>query len=141
MKRILAVLVMLISISIANAQQRGQGQGPRGGNPEERAKARTERLVKQLNLTEEQKASVHEAFLEQSKQQQELFSQGGEGDREQARKKMRTLSQETNAKVISILDNEQKAKYEQIQAERQKRAAEKRGKGGQRPNRDSGTNQ
>lgn len=140
MKRILAVLLMVVSISVANAQQqRERGQGPRGGNPEERAQAQTERLVKQLNLSEEQKTSVHALLVEQSKKQRELFSQGRDGDREQIRQKRTALSQETDAKITNILDSEQKAKYEQIKAERQKRAqGGQRPSGGQRPNRGSG---
>lgn len=121
MKRILALLLMVVSISIANAQQRERGQGPRGGSPEQRVEAQTERLVKQLELSEEQKTAVHTILVEQSKKQRELFAQQRDGDREQLRKQRTTLFEETDGKIKALLNEEQKLKYEQVKAERSKR--------------------
>lgn len=122
MKSIFAALLIFGSISIASAQQRGGF----GGNPEERAKAQVEQLTKELKLNDTQKDSVEKWVTIQSKKQQELFSQGQQGNREGMREQFTALAGETDTKILSILDDEQKEAYKKIQAER----ANRRGPGG-----------
>lgn len=115
MKHVWIAIVLLLSIGTLSAQERGQ----RGGfntNPEERVKAQVEHLEKELKLNAEQKDSIYKWSLEQAKEQQALF-QDRSGDREQIREKMTALREKTNVKILSVLDEGQKAKYAEIQKE------------------------
>ncbi|WP_257666612.1 hypothetical protein [Parapedobacter tibetensis] len=123
---ILTVMVVLMAIGLSFAQQRG-GRG--FGNPEENAKRTSEQLEKELKLSAAQKDSVYAFTLEQSKAMQQAFQNNQDGDRSQMMGKMRELREQTDKKILSVLDDDQKKGYEKMVKERANRM---RQGGGQR---------
>lgn len=124
MRTVIMMIMLILSISMLSAQERGRGGF--NANPEERVKAQVERLEKELKLNADQKDSIHTWLLEQAKEQRGFFQNRGQ-DREQVREKMTALRENTDAKILSVLDDEQKVKYAEIQKE-----AANRGQGGNR---------
>ncbi len=85
-------------------------------SPEER----TAQLTEELNLSDGQAKQIKEILTEQ----QEKFSQMREkfsGDRSEMMMAMREIREEFDGKINEILNEEQKEKYDQIQAERPER--------------------
>lgn len=127
---LLTVATILVAVVVTFAQQRG-GRG--FGNPEENAKQNAERLEKELKLSSVQKDSVYAYSLAQSKAMQQAF-QGGNGDRQQMMGKMRELREQTDKKILTVLDDNQKKAYEKLVKERANRQGPPGG--GQRRGRD-----
>ena len=99
---------------------RGLGMGPRL-TPLERA----EQLKDELNLTDEQTSKVKAVFEEQDKEMKKLFEKS-EDDRAAMRDTMLKKRKETDQKITSLLNAEQKKKFEELQKQRQKRLEERR---------------
>src|SRR5690606_28205345 len=99
--------MLLVVAGLSFAQERGR----RAGTPEERAKRATEHLEKELKLTAAQKDSVYAYSLAQSKAMQQAFQNNKDGDRRQMGEKMRELRTQTNTKILSVLDEDQKKAY------------------------------
>lgn len=95
--------------------QAGFAQGPqrrRGISPDHAI----ERLDERLNLTEQQKSTVH-SYLEDQRSQMEVVRNDTSLTREQRGERMREISQQTRAKVQSILTVEQQQKVEELRSE------------------------
>ena len=118
---------LLLAVGLSFAQQRGRGFS----NPEENAKRTSERLEKELVLSAAQKDSVYAYSLEQSKAMQQVFQGNENGDRRQVMSKMRELRKQTDKKILSVLDDNQKKAYEKLVEER---ATRMRQGGGRRGN-------
>ncbi len=122
-------MTMLLGVaSFSIAQQPGRGFS----NPEESAKRTAERLEKELKLTAAQKDSVYAYSLAQSKAMQQAFQGNKDGDREQLGKKMRELRTQTDEKILSVLDSDQKKAYNKLiegRANRMRAAGNRRGGG------------
>jgi hypothetical protein len=122
MKQLLFTAVLLLLLStFANAQN------PRGGqrmSVEERAKATTDWMTKELNLTSEQIAPVDSINLLFAKAQQIIF-QSSDGDREKIRETMEALEKEKETALSSVLTAEQlelyKKKRDEMAASRKRR--------------------
>ena len=85
-------------------------------SPEER----TAQLTEELDLSDSQAKQIKEILT----QQQENFSKMRDefsGDRSEMMMAMREMREEFDGKIKEILDEEQKEKYDQIQAERRER--------------------
>ena len=90
----------------------------RGMSQEDRMKNMNERL----NLSEEQYAQVDSILKEQTKEFQVLRDGWEEGgDRDQMREKMRELRNETDDKMLAVLNEEQTTEYKKYQEERAQR--------------------
>ncbi len=109
----MTALLMMVGLSFA--QQRGRS------TPEESAKRASERLEKELKLSAAQKDSVYAYSLAQSKAMQQAFQNNRDGDRQQMGEKMRELRTQTDTKILSILDNNQKKAYTKLIEERANR--------------------
>lgn len=99
-------------------------QGPRGGNgrnadPKVRAERMTERMVKEYALNDAQKKQVYEANLAFAEKMNS--SQPTKEAKEKERNDMKSSQEEHNAKLKSIMTDEQFAAYTKNQNERQKR--------------------
>lgn len=108
----------MFSISIFYAQGRGEG----ARTPEER----TKQLTEQLKLNKDQVKKVQAIF---QKQQDEMkkTSKNGEGFGDPgSRDKMREQREESNKKIMNILNDKQKAEYKKILEEQRKRMEERR---------------
>ncbi len=118
------ILGFSLASAPAKAQQSGgqeaQGQaGPRAGgrmNPEEQL----QRLAKDLNLTDDQKGQIKPILEERHDKMQKLFSDESlsQGDR---RSKMREIFEASNKKIRDVLNDDQKKKFDEMQARRRER--------------------
>lgn len=125
MKNLLAsVLILFATITISYAQERGRMQQR---NPENMAKMQTERLTKELNLSQSQQDSIYKYVLATATEQRKVFQENN-NDRQAAMKAMQELRQKQDLKIKSFLNEEQTKKYEEIQKQRMQ----------QRPNRGEG---
>lgn len=119
-KRILGVAALTVVMSAARMPVQAQGPGQRGGrgpNLDEQM----ERLVEQLELTDEQAESVRAVLEMQGERRREVFQGGsGGGDREAMRAAMAELREETNLQLAEILTEEQMVKFREIQASRRR---------------------
>ena len=95
------MLYLIISLSTFAQQQRL--------TPQERAKALTERL----NLTKDQASQIEQIYV-QAQDQMKKMSTDGKPDRSAMRKMM----QDTQTKVINVLNDKQKAEFQKMQDER-----------------------
>ena len=139
MKKLFVICMMLVAtITFATAQQ-GQGQGQRQGQgqgmgqrqtAEERAKSQTERVVKLLTLTADQKTKIQAIELELAKKMDTL-RQNSQGDREGMRTAMEEINKTRDTKYKAVLTADQFKKYTADNEQRQKEMAERRS---QRPN-------
>lgn len=128
-KTILSLLVTLFAV-VANAQGFG---GPM--NPEDMAKFQTERVKEACTLNDDQYKAIYDIYLEQSKKMQEQMQsaqQGGNGMPRFDREAMKKQREEMNAKIKTILTEEQYAKYEEMQKQQRQRFGGGR-HGGPRP--------
>lgn len=126
MKKLLMICGLVFSvITFANAQD---GQGRRGGTPEERAKAQTERLAEKLKLTDDQKAKVNAIYLEQGPKMRKLRDSIGD-DRTAWRGVMLKANEQSEAKISALLTEDQKKAFATWQEER-KEAMKKRAQEG-----------
>lgn len=108
-------------------------------SPEERAKARTERMTKELGLSKAQEKKVEALYLKEAKERQtkradfRKENRQNSANREQMRSEMMAAHKRHNEELKNILDKKQYAKYEEQQAQRHEqmkaRHQEKGGKG------------
>ena len=92
-------------------------------SPEER----TAQLTEELDLSDSQAKQIKEILTEQ----QENFSKMRDefsGDRSEMMMAMREMREEFDGKIKEILDEEQKEKYDELQAERRERGRRYRDK-------------
>jgi len=118
MKSLITILTLVLSLGLASAQQGGTRQQR---SPEEMAKAQTERLTKELNLSQSQQDSIHKHILASSKEQQKIFKDAGD-DRETAMKGMQALRQKQAQKIKTFLNEEQIKKYDELAKQRGRRS-------------------
>ena len=118
---LIVMAVMLFAVNQASAQYGGGPRGPRM-SPEEMAKARVERMTKELQLTPEQAAQVEALYKEQAKarekQREEMRNGGQRPDMEQMRASMEKERKAMDEKMAKILTPEQNEKYQKMQSER-----------------------
>ncbi|MBQ0021907.1 MAG: hypothetical protein KBT29_01575 [Prevotellaceae bacterium] len=119
-KIILSLIVMLMTVSAM-----AQGFQRREFNPKEMATRQAEQIKNACNLSDEQYKSVCDLLIKNAeKMKVELDSiQAAGGDFRQSfdREKMRKRNEEQNAAIKALLNEEQVAAYEKMQAERRQR--------------------
>lgn len=113
-KQFLAVAVFLLIAGSSFGQRSNRGFG----TPEENAKRTSERLEKELGLSADQKDSVYAYTLEQGKNMQQIFQENQGGDRQQLMGKMRDLREQTDQKILSVLNADQQKAYKKMIEER-----------------------
>lgn len=113
-KSTLVCLMAITAITVSAQPPRGNGEQR---TPEQRAKMMTERLTKELNLTETQQKSVYDLNLKMA-QQMEQNREKGRADREEMRQQMESRRKEQSAEMKKILNDEQFAKWEKLQSQR-----------------------
>ena len=99
----------------------GQRGGPGGGfaTPEQRA----EQLAEQLSLSSEQQAKVAELYQSSMQRMQAMFASGGgrggaPGAGGDMRQRMMNMFNEVNKEIAELLDPEQRAKFDEMNAMR-----------------------
>ena len=119
MKKTLFMMMAMIMALTMQAQPQPGNRPHRPMDPEKVVAARVDRLDKELQLTAEQKTAITKIYTQEMAQMKEnMKQQPSQGaDREQARQKMKAHYDEVNAQVASVLNADQKAKFEQIKNE------------------------
>lgn len=123
MKAIKTAMICILALTAVSvgAQPPQSRQGMQGRmqmpTPEQRAKESTERLTRELELTETQQQQVYNLLLANSKKSASLM-ENGVVDMEQIRTENEKKRETTNIEMKKILSEEQFAKWEKIQAER-----------------------
>jgi periplasmic protein CpxP/Spy len=94
--------------------QQGQGQWGggrgRGMDPEKQL----EHLAKQLNLSSEQQSQIRPILQERQQKMQALF-QNQSLSREERHTQMQAIHQDTESRITSVLNDDQKQKYQAMQ--------------------------
>lgn len=124
------LLLALLAGTTAFAQQ-GRGQQL---SPQERTQRQLERYQKQLDLTADQTSKIKEIVTASMEEMQKLRGQAG-SDRQAMFQSMQALNQKRNEQIKAVLTEEQKAKFEKMQAEMQDRRGGDGPGRGQRNNR------
>src|SRR5438876_5538646 len=84
-------------------------------------------LTKRLNLAEDQKNQIL-PILTERQQQMKSIHEDSSLSQEDRRTKMRSLWEDSNAKIKAVLNDDQKQKYDQMQQERRERMQQHRQK-------------
>ena len=122
-KRAVAVFVMLVAIAVCTAvAQTPNSTGSKGDLSE--AVAKLEKVSAQLQLTPAQKEQIRPILVEEIPKMKALKSNTTMPPLQKARQ-MREISDETDAKLKQILNPQQYAKWEQIQAEERQQMIQK----------------
>jgi len=117
--RFLAVAFVFATLSLpalaqnAPAGATAEGQGMHHGMPS--VEERVQHLTKALNLTTDQQAKV-KSILEDQKSQMTALKQNTSMSQEDRRAKFQAIHQDAQQKIQAVLTDEQKAKFEQLQA-------------------------
>ena len=127
-KTIFVIMMVLLAVAGMNAQPQGRGPRPGGMNPEKMIEHRIAMLDKQLQLTPDQKTAIAAIYNEQAEQMkaemQQMHDKNVQPKPEEMKghhEQMQARQAEVDAKVAAVLTAEQKEKYEQLQAEHEKR--------------------
>jgi periplasmic protein CpxP/Spy len=123
---VLTAMVGFASLAFAQgggaAQGEGQGQGEHQGMHRQMPSVddQVNRLDKQLNLSDEQKTQVRSILQSQHDKMQQLF-QDSSADPQDRRAKMREVHESTNNQIRSVLNDDQKKQFDQLEQEQQQR--------------------
>lgn len=116
--------VMVAGVIAAAAQQPDQQSGSEDSARQARHRPDPQRtvqmLAKRLNLTDDQKQKLLPVLTGQQEQMRSIVSDSSlsQADR---REKIKALRQESDTRINSILNDEQKQKYAQLKQERMQR--------------------
>lgn len=128
MKKILLLMALVAGTATLSMAQQGGGQ--RGGTPEERVQRNLERLKTAINLTADQEVKVKQILFAQNKSQDSLMAAAG-NDRQAAFQKMAPIRESSDARIMALLNDDQKKAYTAMQEQRRQRMGGQNG--GQRP--------
>lgn len=131
-RMMLVTVTGLAAAPVALAQDPPPGGGRRPGGARGN---QLEEMKKRLNLTADQEEKIKGIYEGQMKQMQELRENADPNDRKAMREKMMKLRQDTNAKVLDVLNDEQKEEFKKMQEEMMQNMRNRRGGrgGGQAP--------
>jgi periplasmic protein CpxP/Spy len=114
--RFLAVAFAFAALSLpALSQNAGDGQGMRHGMAS--VDERVQHLTKMLNLSTDQQAKV-KTILEDQKTQMTALKGDTSMSQQDRRTKFQAIHEDTQQKIEGVLNDEQKTKFEQMQAQR-----------------------
>lgn len=108
---------MMVMISLSTMAQKRDGERP---TPEQRAKMSTEKMTEQLQLSEDQQKQILDINLEYAKKREAEMAER-RAAAEQRRSLMEAMRAELKAQdeqIQSVLTEEQRAKWEELKAER-----------------------
>src|SRR5215813_6671992 len=89
-------------------------------------------LTEKLNLSKEQQASI-KSVLEDQRQQMQAEVKGGTLSREDRKSDLRRIRETTSSKIRDLLNDEQQARFDQMEKERRERMRAKQEKSGEAP--------
>ena len=123
LKYVLLTLVLLAPAGLlaqndANADNRQQARPMRRHIPD--VDTQLQRLSSKLKLTDEQKPQVKSILEDQRDQMQKEMQEPSSG-RGEKRNKMRDIHENASSKIRALLTDDQKTKYDKLEAKRQER--------------------
>ncbi len=125
--RFLIVAFAFVALSLpALAQAMGEGQGPHHGMPS--VDERVQHMTKVLNLSDDQQTKVKSILQDEHKQMASL-KQDTSLSQEDQHAKFQQIRQASTEKIRGALNDEQKAKFDQMQAERKGHMGKRGGQG------------
>ncbi len=110
MKKLLLVLTLFVISVSAIAQKRDQR------TPEQRANFVSERMVKKLGITPEQKTKVHDLVLKKATSVKAITTEN-QADKAQMQAKLKTVNNEFEAELKTILTPEQLTQWTTMKKE------------------------
>jgi len=127
MKRLLVLFMAFGLASAVQAQSTSLSsekskidRAERAPSPEERAKAKTERLTEELKLTDEQRKAVYDVMLSQATEREQHRLQ-----REEARKRAEASRERSEKRILEILDEGQQKLWKEKKAEMHEKRKER----------------
>ncbi|MCS7018735.1 MAG: hypothetical protein RMJ87_01350 [Cytophagales bacterium] len=129
--RIFGILALLLFIGLQPGNLQAQGRKKNRPTAEQRVELQTRKLTEELQLDAKQQEQVKAALQARVKATDELLAQAA-ADRQARLNKAREIQQNFNATMKGILNAEQQAKFEQLQAKRKEQFKQRRQKRGAR---------
>ena len=112
--RFLMVAFAFAALSLPALAQSGEGQGPHRGMPS--VDERVQHLTKTLNLSTDQQAKV-KSILEDQQSQMTSLRQDTSMSQQDRRAKFQQIHEASTQKIRETLTDDQKAKFDAMQAE------------------------
>lgn len=120
-----------------SASGEGQPESRMGRHHMPDVDTQLQRLSKKLKLTDEQKPQV-KTILEDQRDQMQKLMQDSSGSRGENHQKMREIHKNASSKIRALLTDEQKNKYDKLEAKRRERMEKHMGHhGGAQPDQES----
>ena len=113
---------LFVTASIVLASLVTFAQEHMGGRPQMDPAAQTEKLAKDLGLSDDQKAKISPIISDAIQQRKDARAKSN-GDRNAFRESMKTIEQNKDAQFKTILTDEQFKKYQQLKEELKARRA------------------
>lgn len=137
MKKTLIAAVLLAGLATSGMAQekanrtRHGGQNERSRNriesPEQQARLATDRMDKQLSLTDKQKSEVYRINLDRAKNMS-VAREKAQKQRLQEWKKMESERADNEKRLNRVLNNEQQAKYASLKKSREEKFKNRKGR-------------
>lgn len=127
------ILICILSMSLGLAAQGKHGKDKK--TPEEKATHRTEMMTKKLKLTDEQVPQVKAINLEFAQKAEEIRTSTEKGEDRKA--KMESLLTDTNAKMKTVLTDDQYGEYLKMVEKQKERRRNHKKKGECKPNKEA----
>lgn len=102
------------------AEKAGVEASKRAKSPEEKAKMKTKRMTEELGLTDEQQQAVYAIALEQATEAERERMR-----REEARKRAMASMKRSDQRIVEILNEEQRVKWEAMKEEHREKRQER----------------
>lgn len=114
MKKVIgiALVLMLAGTLAATAQPRGEGPAKEKKTPEQMAQMRTDRMAKELSLTEAQKEAIHKLNLDESRKRETRMN-ARQQEMQDARKQAEAEADEYDASMKKILTDKQYREWQE----------------------------
>ena len=112
MKKLMLSAILFLGITATGFSQQAPQRVQK--SPEERAQKMADALDKKLSLTDNQKTQIYQIALERAKSMSNSKGVKKDADRSQ----MKAQFEAGESKILSVLDDNQKATYNQLKAER-----------------------
>jgi periplasmic protein CpxP/Spy len=129
-----AVLSTFFGLGVLSATPQTQDQSSTEQHKESRHRRHADpqqqvnRLGKRLNLTDDQKNQILPILTDRQQQMKSIHDDSSLPQQDR-RAKMRSLWQDSDAKIKAVLNDDQKQKYDQMQQQRRERMQQHQGQG------------
>ena len=121
MKKLVLSAILFLGLTVTGFSQEKKEKVQK--TPEERAQMMTDMINKKLTLTESQKTQIYQINLERTKAMTADKTKDAKVDRSQ----LKQQAEANENKILAVLNESQKATYQQMKAERMEKAKKHHG--------------